>query len=50
MDEEIAKNKEELEQMQKSWEQKVKDLQAQQNAEKVIRIDVVDLFEKLYSV
>ena len=35
MDEEIAKNKKELEEMQKSWEQKVKDLEAQRNAEQV---------------
>ena len=35
MDEEIAKNKRELEEMQKSWEQKVKDLEAQQKAERV---------------
>ena len=36
MDEEIAKNKKELEEMQKSWEQKVKDLEAQRNAEQVV--------------
>ena len=35
MDEEIAKNKMELEEMQKSWEQKVKDLEAQRDADKV---------------
>ena len=35
MDEEIAKNKKELEEMQRSWEQKVKDLEAQRNAEQV---------------
>ncbi len=35
MDEEIAKNKRELEDMQKSWEQKVKDMEQQRDAEKV---------------
>lgn len=37
MDEEIAKNKKDLEEMQKSWEQKVKDLEGQRDAEKVLK-------------